>query len=123
MTQRYAMKESGRRLAKLFESRRIELGMSRQDVATKMGVTHQQICKYEKCQNRMSIDVALDMSDILQLNLEEVFRSLRGGRVGVKPIRQNIEFVRAFERIKSRKARNAILDLMRSFGKPVQEAS
>ena len=33
---------------------RIELGMSRQDLAAKIGVTHQQLAKYEGASNRIS---------------------------------------------------------------------
>ncbi len=38
---------------KIFEAR-LELGWSRQELAEKIGVTHQQLQKYENCKNKIS---------------------------------------------------------------------
>ena len=41
----------GRKIAEI----RLAFGLTREDIASKIGVTHQQIAKYEKGENRISI--------------------------------------------------------------------
>jgi len=62
----------GRRL----RVRRVELGMSQTAVADGIGVTFQQVQKYERAANRMSASRLLDLAELLKVPIEYFFEEL-----------------------------------------------
>ncbi|MEW5423946.1 helix-turn-helix domain-containing protein [Amorphus sp. 3PC139-8] len=52
----------------MIRSRRIELGISQQDLATRIGVTFQQIQKYERGLNRVAANRLPALSDVLEVS-------------------------------------------------------
>ena len=53
--------------------RRVLLGMSQEDLASRLGITFQQVQKYERGLNRISGSRLYDISKILQANIDYFF--------------------------------------------------
>jgi transcriptional regulator with XRE-family HTH domain len=64
----------GRRL----RQRRIALGISQEQLGTELGLTFQQIQKYEKGQNRISAGRLYKIAQILSVSVEHFFEGLAG---------------------------------------------
>ena len=73
------MKQSGRpmtvgqehkNIGAAIHNARMELGMSREDLAKKLDLTHQQVAKYEKGTNRVCFHRMLQMAEILEKPLD-----------------------------------------------------
>lgn len=59
-------------VGKRVRMRRLMLGMSQMDLANAVGVTFQQIQKYEKGKNRISASCLQQMSSVLQVGRYEI---------------------------------------------------
>ena len=114
--------------------RRMLLGMSQEKLGEKLGLTFQQVQKYEKGINRIGASRLYDLAQVLgvpvQFFYEEapISAEARGdaqdGQVDGSPAehsiveflrsRDGLELNRAFVRIPDLKARRAIVDLVRS---------
>ena len=113
--------------------RRMLLGMSQEKLGESLGLTFQQVQKYEKGANRIGASRLFELARILGVNVQYFFEELAGqeaflpdGAAGpTEPSgddhlveflnsREGIELNRAFLRIEDPKARRAILELVRS---------
>ena len=112
--------------------RRIMLGMSQEKLGEKLGLTFQQIQKYEKGINRIGASRLLDLAQVLGVPVQFFYEEAPSGEssqlvpdgFAEKPAENSIvEFLRsrdglelnkAFVRISDAKARRAIVDLVRS---------
>jgi transcriptional regulator with XRE-family HTH domain len=112
--------------------RRMLLGMSQEKLGEKLGLTFQQIQKYEKGINRIGASRLFDLSQVLGVAVQFFYDeapSADGQRLGAdgfaeRPAESSIvEFLRsrdglelnkAFLRIADAKARRAIVDLVRT---------
>ena len=116
--------------------RRMLLGMSQEKLGEKLGLTFQQIQKYEKGVNRIGASRLFDLAQVLGVSVQFFYEeapgtaALNDGRTFVpegfieKPAegsiveflksRDGLELNRAFVRISDIKARRAIVDLVRS---------
>ena len=113
--------------------RRMLLGMSQEKLGEKLGLTFQQIQKYEKGINRIGASRLFDLAQVLGVSVqffyEEAPASADAPRLltagfGEKPAegsiveflrsRDGLELNKAFVRISDVKARRAIVDLVRS---------
>ena len=113
--------------------RRMLLGMSQEKLGESLGLTFQQVQKYEKGSNRIGASRLFDLARILGVNIQYFFEELVGGEDHVangapgfsEPAgddhmveflnsREGIELNRAFSRIEDPRARRAILELVRS---------
>lgn len=97
-------------------SLRLALGLSRQQVAEMIGVTHQQLHKYEKGTNRISVGRLFLIAKALG---EDISCFYDGFTRNTEPIltqhqRMCIEVSRNFMRIKSAKHQNAVNSLVKS---------
>jgi transcriptional regulator with XRE-family HTH domain len=61
-------------------SRRIQVGMSQVLLGQALGVTFQQVQKYEKGTNRVSAGRLLKMAEVLECDILDFFEGLRGIR-------------------------------------------
>ena len=107
-------------------SRRILMGMSQERLADQLGVTFQQVQKYEKGSNRISASRLADISEILDVQpgyfFEEVIGAKPSSRSPPAPAdplnkRETLELVRAYYRIADPNLRREITSLIRSLGK------
>src|ERR1700733_5134320 len=116
--------------------RRMLLGMSQEKLGEKLGLTFQQIQKYEKGVNRIGASRLFDLAQVLGVSVQFFYEeapgtaALNDGRTFVpegfieKPAegsiveflksRDGLELNRAVVRISDIKARRAIVDLVRS---------
>jgi transcriptional regulator with XRE-family HTH domain len=60
--------------------RRLEKKMSQTDLANELGLTFQQVQKYEKGTNRLSLSRALKVAEVLDTTVEYFVRDLGGAR-------------------------------------------
>lgn len=95
---------------------RITQGLSRQQLAAKIGVTHQQLQKYEKGTNRISAGRLMAIAKALGKTVAYFFDNVEEGHDALPSQHQRmcIEVSRNFMRIKSPMHQNAINLLVRT---------
>ena len=114
--------------------RRMLLGMSQEKLGERLGLTFQQVQKYEKGVNRIGASRLFDLSQVLQVPIQFFYEEAPGSleqaafvhgqgfadRHGESTIveflntRDGLELNRAFVRIQDQKVRRTIVDLVRS---------
>lgn len=95
---------------------RISMGLSRQQLVGKIGVTHQQLQKYEKGTNRISAGRLAAISQALRKPVSYFFEDIEGDGdlLPTQHQRMCIEVSRNFLRIKNPMHQNAINLLVRT---------
>lgn len=107
--------------------RRKSLGLSQTDLAQALGLTFQQVQKYERGANRVSASKLFDIARYLQAPIPYFFEGLGGETVGdvtdtetavnsFMATAEGIELAQLFPKITSAKQRRKILELVRSLG-------
>ncbi|MFT5508097.1 MAG: transcriptional regulator with XRE-family HTH domain [Hyphomicrobiaceae bacterium] len=112
--------------------RRMLLGMSQEKLGEKLGLTFQQVQKYEKGTNRIGASRLFELSRILGVSVQYFYEDLGGSADEANTVggfaeptgddllieflnsREGIELNRAYLRIDDSKSRRAILELVRS---------
>ncbi|HVY41844.1 MAG TPA: helix-turn-helix transcriptional regulator [Hyphomicrobiaceae bacterium] len=121
---------------------RMLLGISQEKLGERLGLTFQQVQKYEKGVNRIGASRLFDLAQVLQVPVQFFYddapvaesrtalaggfaeRSADGYIFEFLSTREGLELNRAFARISDPKTRRAILDLVRSLaGEDDAEAS
>lgn len=117
--------------------RRMLLGMSQEKLGEHLGLTFQQIQKYEKGINRIGASRLFDLSQVLGVPVQFFYEELATGGTdvvagfGERPAdsyaveflgsREGLELNKAFARITDPRVRRSIVDLVRAFaGEAVQ---
>lgn len=111
--------------------RRMLLGMSQEKLGEHLGLTFQQIQKYEKGINRIGASRLFDLSQVLGVPVQFFYEELAvggpGGAAGFaeRPAesyaveflgsREGLELNKAFARITDPRVRRSIVDLVRAF--------
>jgi transcriptional regulator with XRE-family HTH domain len=65
-----------RHVAERFRERRLELGASQDEIGKALGVTFQQVQKYEKGTNRLSAGRLYDLASLLDVEVSYFFEGL-----------------------------------------------
>ena len=116
--------------------RRTLLGLSQERLGSLIGLTFQQIQKYESGANRVSSSRLYDIARVLDIGIPYFFEGMTaeveeqspGHLPGAVPLvaedekdpmarRETLELVRAYYQIRSAKVRKHLVDLTRSLGK------
>lgn len=107
--------------------RRIMLGMSQEKLGESLGLTFQQIQKYEKGTNRVGASRLQQISEILQVPVSFLFEGGPGGAMNANGLAEapspayvsdflatseGLALTRAFTRINDSKLRRSIVDLV-----------
>ncbi len=114
-------KEIGSRM----RMRRMVIGMSQEKLGEMLGLTFQQVQKYEKGTNRISVGRMIDIARILGVEIAFFFEGLTRDKKGAgfaetaqppfvsdfMSTQDGHQLMRAFTRIKSAKARRAVVQL------------
>jgi transcriptional regulator with XRE-family HTH domain len=117
--------EVGRRI----RARRLECWLSQQELAHGLGVSFQQIQKYEKGANRISAGRLLAICNLLQVPITFFYDSAapaRSGETRLKPSRlfdlldngDTLQLAVAFDRLADRNVRRAMVQLMEKLAGP-----
>jgi transcriptional regulator with XRE-family HTH domain len=103
-------------------ARRTMLGMSQERLADALGLTFQQVQKYEKGMNRVGASRLLQIAGILDVGIEFFFEGLPGLRAGgfagdslmaeFLTRSESDRLVRGFLRLKDDEARRKVVDLV-----------
>ena len=111
--------EVGRRV----RSRRLECRLSQTELAERIGVTFQQVQKYEKGVNRIGAGRLQRISEALEVPISFFFGAGSGGATtrdagngsesvfGFLQTSGSVRIVKAFHKIKSRKARQLLVEM------------
>lgn len=98
-------------------ARRVELGLSMDNLAGKLGVTHQQIQKYEKGTNSIRPSAMKEVAEALGVPLSYLYENVTG-RAAAEHIeiakRENLELIRDFQRIRSRSIRDRVRAIVKT---------
>jgi transcriptional regulator with XRE-family HTH domain len=97
--------------------RRLQVGMSQEKLAEALGLTFQQVQKYEKGTNRISVSRLDSIAKALGVDLAFFFESAKRpveGEPAYLTDRDSIELMALFNRISSRTMRKAILVMVRA---------
>jgi transcriptional regulator with XRE-family HTH domain len=110
--------------------RRMLLGMSQEKLGEHLGLTFQQVQKYEKGINRIGASRLFDLSQVLGVPVQFFYEELSvsgapDAGLGERPAesyaveflgsREGLELNKAFARITDSKVRRSIVDLVRAF--------
>lgn len=120
-----------RKIGQRVRSRRLEIGMSQERLAELLGVTFQQVQKYEKGVNRIAASRLYDIASALDMPAARFFENLSGTRPGVAESRQEfvddimatpegMQLMSLFSAIKSLKVRRRVVELVKALS---EEAS
>jgi transcriptional regulator with XRE-family HTH domain len=111
-----------RKLGERVRARRLEIGMSQERLADLLGLTFQQVQKYEKGVNRIAASRLLDIATALETPIAHFYDGLGATRRGAKPESRTedplakpgvAELVRLFAVIESAKVRCRVIELVR----------
>lgn len=112
-----------RKVGQRVRSRRLEIGMSQERLAELLGVTFQQVQKYEKGVNRIAVSRLWDISVALEMPVSRFFEGVSAR--GVAENRQDYvddalatpegaQLMALFASIKSQKVRRKVVELVRT---------
>jgi len=115
-----------RKLGQRVRTRRLEIGMSQERLAELLGVTFQQVQKYEKGINRIAASRLLDISGALDMPISRLYEGLVARNAGgvAEPSKDYIDDALAtpegaqlmslFATIKSVKVRRRVIELVKA---------
>jgi transcriptional regulator with XRE-family HTH domain len=111
---------------------RLIVGMSQSDLARKLGVSFQQIQKYEKGMNRVGAGRLPQIAKIFDVPIGALFEAnadtSRGKSTGTAPAklipdRNALKLLTAFEGIAHRKVRHSLVDLVGAISKATMKTA
>lgn len=122
-----------RRIGQRVRSRRLEIGMSQERLAELLGVTFQQVQKYEKGVNRIAASRLHDISNALDMPVSRFFEGMSANRLGVaetgKDYAEDIlatpegaQLVALFASIQNVRVRRRVIELVRALAEEAAEA-
>jgi transcriptional regulator with XRE-family HTH domain len=124
-----------RRLGQRVRTRRLEIGMSQERLAEVLGVTFQQVQKYEKGVNRIAASRLWDISGALDLPVARFFEGIGPGRAKgvaeedesfaheVLSTPEGMQLIALFASINSPKVRRRVVELVRALSEEAGEKS
>jgi transcriptional regulator with XRE-family HTH domain len=99
-------------LGERIRRRRRELGLSQSALGGKLGITFQQVQKYENGTNRVSATMLLKLSDALAMSVTELLHEVDPAAKTVDAQSQGAQLLAAFAKIRSAEVRAAVLTLV-----------
>ena len=112
-----------RKLGERVRARRLEIGMSQERLADLLGVTFQQVQKYERGVNRIAASRLFDIATVLEVPIGRLFDGL--GRGGARASDLDtvsdalttpgaVDLLRAYVAIRNPKLRRRLMELVRA---------
>jgi transcriptional regulator with XRE-family HTH domain len=115
-----------RRLGQRVRTRRLEISMSQERLAELLGVTFQQVQKYEKGVNRIAASRLFDISAALDMPVARFFEGLTSARMGgvaesddsfihdALATPEGAQLIALFASIKNSKVRRRVVELVKA---------
>lgn len=112
-----------KKIGERIKNRRIELGFSQTKIAEHLGLTFQQVQKYENGKNRTSASRLYKISKLLDVPIDYFFHSSKKSEqisisklIDGKRLEKDIlDLIEIFKRIEDRKDRRVIANIIRCF--------
>lgn len=114
-------------VGKRLRQRRTFIGMTQEQLGAALGITFQQVQKYERGANRIGASRLFDICRILEVQPQFFFESMPEGSepaIGRAPARaedpvdrETMDLVRAYRQIESTSVRQRLLDLARALSR------
>ncbi len=109
--------EVDKRVGACVRAARVKAGMSQSKLAAELGITFQQLQKYEKGKNRIAVSTLLLIADALALPVHSFFDSIERQATDATDwpdllTKDNIRLIRAFTHIGDPEVRRRILNLI-----------
>ncbi len=115
--------------------RRVSIGMSQEKLGDMLGLTFQQVQKYEKGMNRISVSRLVEIAKILSVDIHFFFNGIKSAKAepgfaeeGAPPYvadmmstPEGLQLVRTFTSIKNPKVRKSIVQLVAALGSQDEE--
>ena len=122
-----------RKIGQRVRSRRLEIGMSQERLAELLGITFQQVQKYEKGVNRIAASRLFDIAGALHQPVARFFEGLGSRAAGAAESRQNTiddalatpegaQLMAVFASIRSQRVRRKVLELVRTLAEEAAES-
>ena len=122
-----------RKIGQRVRSRRLEIGMSQERLAELLGITFQQVQKYEKGVNRIAASRLFDIASALQQPVAKFYEGLSARAAGAAESRQNsvddalatpegAQLMSVFASIRSQRVRRKVLELVRTLAEEAAES-
>jgi len=93
---------------------RIALGVSQQALAERLGLTFQQVQKYERGRNRISASRLFDIARVLGVSIETFYEGLEEGARGATPSRMK-DLTEAYEKLSPQFGARELVELNQAF--------
>jgi transcriptional regulator with XRE-family HTH domain len=113
--------EADRHIAARIRERRLELGLTQQQLAELVGVTYQQAHKYEKGDNRVAVGRLYLIAQALDVEPGYFFEGLGAERPAEPSRRMTLELARDFVALPSRRHQEALCGLARALSEPLAD--
>lgn len=124
-----------KRIGQRVRSRRLEVSMSQERLAELLGVTFQQVQKYEKGVNRIAASRLFDIASALDMPVARFFEGLSSARAsGVAEPQQEyasdvlatpegVQLMSLFASIDSQRVRRRVVELVRALAEEAAESA
>lgn len=127
MSSASVMTNFDRLLGHLLRIRRLERNLSQSDLAQRVGISFQQLQKYEQGKNRVSVSRLIRLCDALKIQPDEVMRALiykegshnrentsvDASASTLSLSKHEISLIQAFKRVSEDSTQKLVLDLVR----------
>ncbi len=109
--------EADKRVGACVRAARVKAGLSQSKLAAELGITFQQLQKYEKGKNRIAVSTLLLIADALSLPVQSFFDSIERQATDSSDwpdllSKDNIRLIRAFSNIGDPEVRRRIMSLI-----------
>ena len=110
--------DADHRIARKIRTMRLEREMSQHDLAAALGVSYQQIQKYEQGLNRISAGKLLELAEAFDVPIEEFYRGVSVTRRKqvreLRPTSESLQLLRSFLKITDAASGEQILAYVRA---------
>ena len=109
--------DADKRVGACVRAARVKAGLSQSKLAAELGITFQQLQKYEKGKNRVAVSTLLLIADALSLPVQSFFDSVERQATDAADwpdllTKDNIRLIRAFSNIGDAEVRRRIMGLI-----------
>lgn len=99
-------------LGQRIRERRLALSLTQADLGKRVGLTFQQVQKYENGSNRVTALMLVKLAKALDLGISDLMRDLEDDPAAEGPATQRERLLEQFDRIASAETRDAVLTIV-----------